>query len=219
MWQREWCGGPGSGAVTVLYCLQMAAPLESPLSWLADPDVSSAVLSSAPGRLAINNFTDGADLLTSPQSCSATRLLSPSTAFSSCKLPKTRPAFVAASEMSLPKFDVFRDGSARRQQPCMEASPAKPTISPDRFIDSPLFPGLMRTLSSDIQHNVEVNARGERIFYCMFCPYNSTRSDTLKVHIRIHTGEKPYSCKLCSYRCNQKSQLSRHIASKHSTPS
>lgn len=105
---------------------------------------------------------------------------------------------------SLPTFDVFRDTRTAQESDSLD-------------YDNHFLTGLLRPLQLPAERSLtgDVNVRGERIYSCMFCPYNSTRSDTLKVHIRTHTGEKPYYCNICPYRCNQRSQLSRHIASKH----
>ena len=53
-------------------------------------------------------------------------------------------------------------------------------------------------------------------FACPFCPrvFRSSKRD-LDVHIRSHTGEKPYACPHCTYACSHKSNLTKHISSQH----
>ncbi|XP_063864262.1 longitudinals lacking protein, isoforms H/M/V-like isoform X23 [Scylla paramamosain] len=41
---------------------------------------------------------------------------------------------------------------------------------------------------------------GERPFSCSQCQFSTVTKERLKRHIRIHTGEKPYSCPQCPYR-------------------
>ena len=49
---------------------------------------------------------------------------------------------------------------------------------------------------------------GEKPFVCSWCNYSCTEAGTLKVHMRIHWGKRPYSCKKWDYSCTRASILS-----------
>lgn len=54
----------------------------------------------------------------------------------------------------------------------------------------------------------DANAKKDR---CTFCCKVFTNRSNLIVHLRSHTGEKPYKCRLCPYACAQSSKLTRHM--------
>ena len=56
---------------------------------------------------------------------------------------------------------------------------------------------------------------GNGQFGCPFCNRTMTHLASMKRHIMIHTGEKPFSCLYCDYSCVQKVNLRTHIKSNH----
>ena len=45
---------------------------------------------------------------------------------------------------------------------------------------------------------------------CPVCKKTLSSFSNLKVHMRSHTGERPYACDQCPYACAQSSKLNRH---------
>ncbi|XP_075392356.1 zinc finger protein 296 [Tenrec ecaudatus] len=51
---------------------------------------------------------------------------------------------------------------------------------------------------------------GRRSPTCTVCKKTLSSFSNLKVHMRSHTGERPYACDQCPYACAQSSKLNRH---------
>lgn len=49
-----------------------------------------------------------------------------------------------------------------------------------------------------------------RMVQCNFCPYSTTARAKMTLHVRTHTGEKPFQCRYCAYTCARKGQLVVH---------
>ncbi|GAV08637.1 hypothetical protein RvY_18300-2 [Ramazzottius varieornatus] len=65
--------------------------------------------------------------------------------------------------------------------------------------------------SSETGKNGEARSGGEKLRQCPHCLKTFRFHSNLVVHIRSHTGEKPFKCAQCNYACKQASKLKRHM--------
>uniref|UniRef100_A0A8D8QDR5 RE1-silencing transcription factor n=2 Tax=Cacopsylla melanoneura TaxID=428564 RepID=A0A8D8QDR5_9HEMI len=62
---------------------------------------------------------------------------------------------------------------------------------------------------------VQRSTRSHR-YVCFACDYNSFLRESMRKHIRKHTGSKPFKCAICSYCTTQNSALKTHMMIRHS---
>lgn len=78
----------------------------------------------------------------------------------------------------------------------------------DNFLRCPTCP---KTFSRSTSLNIHIKTHsGEKAHSCSYCGKCFSRADLLKAHKRTHTGERPYSCNLCSKTYAHPSQLRIH---------
>ena len=72
----------------------------------------------------------------------------------------------------------------------------------------PMEPSLMRDI---VERGGRLETLHKRNDTCKYCGKVFKNTSNLTVHIRSHTGEKPYKCDKCEYSCAQSSKLTRHM--------
>ncbi|XP_035233348.1 zinc finger protein 845-like [Stegodyphus dumicola] len=73
--------------------------------------------------------------------------------------------------------------------------------------------GLRCKSQGNFCQNDPFSASDEAVFLnlCPYCPYTSRYKGNLLMHIRIHTGERPFSCKVCGKTFRNQSHVKRHM--------
>ncbi|TGZ81051.1 hypothetical protein EX30DRAFT_306815, partial [Ascodesmis nigricans] len=75
------------------------------------------------------------------------------------------------------------------------------------------YPGCDKTFNQKTHLDIHVRAHtGDKPFQCDKCDQRFTQAGNLKTHQRRHTGEKPYSCEICGKSFAQRGNVRAHQA-------
>ncbi|ORY47032.1 hypothetical protein BCR33DRAFT_849033 [Rhizoclosmatium globosum] len=73
------------------------------------------------------------------------------------------------------------------------------------------------TRSDNLKTHMRIHS-GDKPYICRFCPQTFSQSSTLVKHERTHTGERPYACPACPARFTQPVHLKNHVKTHKEKP-
>ncbi|CAL4190754.1 unnamed protein product [Meganyctiphanes norvegica] len=78
--------------------------------------------------------------------------------------------------------------------------------------DETKHPLYNQTLDRDYLEKQKFSAEnGKGMYQCPECPYTTPYRANLKVHLMVHTGNKPYGCSTCGFKTTTSSNLKKHM--------
>ena len=139
-----------------------------------------------------------------------------------CQFPNCNmhPQLRGATKAS-PLLDAYHFNYEPTIPPYISGVPPMVTTVPLSRMNNKAKQGMCRKLACEICNKMflrpsalKVHMRihsGDRPFKCTQCPRTFTQSGNLTVHLRKHSGERPFACTICLKRFSQSNSLRVHV--------
>uniref|UniRef100_A0A3Q2TFW7 Homeotic protein spalt-major n=1 Tax=Fundulus heteroclitus TaxID=8078 RepID=A0A3Q2TFW7_FUNHE len=137
-------------------------------------------------------------------------------------------AFPPVSETDASK--ILKTGEAQLPQSCtlspradpVNEPPSRATTPEPSASSSPILPftdSLQTSETSKLQQLVEnIDKKMADPNQCVLCHRVLSCQSALRMHYRVHTGERPFKCKLCGRAFSTKGNLKTHVAVHRESP-
>ena len=114
--------------------------------------------------------------------------------------------YITGDEYLKPSHDAFK-------YPRKVGNKLNFSMRPDVGLD----PFAENTSLDDYGNQIAFDTNSWTAYGCHYCSKVLQDAYSLKMHMRIHTGEKPFACAMCDYKSTQMGNLQRHAINRHPT--